>query len=197
MSKNRFDRVKGTKDFLVAAVVCTFICLWAVRDAWFPTEKILKKHPLEFPVTVSVSGVVQEIPVEAGDEVGGETPLIILSSGRLKEAVEAAEQAYKDARGSGEEILKEKLNALVRTREDLGHATVRAADFVLKTTHGEEPLQGRVLEVFAAPASRVEAGDTVMLIKPKDTFYIFNKSLSVLMFVLAIVFFFFHRVASK
>lgn len=194
---NRFNQVKGTKDFLVAGVVCAFICLWSIRDAWFPTEKILKKHPLEFPVTIEVSGVVQDIPVDVGDEVGGKSPLLILNSAHLEEAVAAAEQAYKDAKGSGHDVLKEKLDVLMKARDDLDRATVTADDFILKTTHGEDPLHGKVLDILVEPATEVEAGDTVMLVKPKDTFYIFNKTLSVLMFAAAAVFLFFHRVASK
>ncbi|MBI9020041.1 MAG: hypothetical protein JEZ10_02135 [Verrucomicrobia bacterium] len=44
MAKGRFS-IKGTKDFLVMAVACGFLCLWSIRDAWFPTKKILEKHP--------------------------------------------------------------------------------------------------------------------------------------------------------
>lgn len=197
MAKSRFDRVKGTKDFLVAAVVCIFLCLWAIRDAWFPTEKILKKHPLEFPVTVAVSGVVKEIPVEVGDEVGGSAPLLTLQTRSFEEAVESAEEAYRDARGGDESVLKEKLDVLVKAREDLRATTVTCRDFTLHTTHGDDPLQGKVLRILAEPATPVEAGETVMVVKPKDTFYIFNKTLSVISFILAAVFLFFHRVASK
>lgn len=197
MAKNRFNQVKGTKDFLVAGVVCIFICLWSVRDAWFPTEKILKKHPLEFPVTVSVSGVVQDIPVKVGDEVGGDKPLLVLNSGHFDAAVAAAEQAYKDAKESSQDELREKLDLPLAAKEDLKAATVRCEDFMLETTHGNEPLHGKVLEILAEPATEVEAGDTVMLVQPKDTFYVFNQTLAVLMFILSAVFLFFHRVASK
>lgn len=197
MAKSRFDRVKGTKDFLVAAVACIFLCLWAIRDAWFPSEKILEKHPQEFPVTVAVSGVVKNVPVEVGDDVSGEAPLLTLQTRSLEKAVEAAKQAYRDAKGSEERVLKEKLDALVQARENLRAATVSCRDFTLHTTHGDNPLQGKVLRILAEPATRVEAGDAVMVVKPKDTFYIFNKTLSVIGFVLSIVFLFFHRVASK
>ena len=197
MAKNRFQQVKGTKDFLVATVVCVFLCLWSIRDAWFPTQKIMKKHPQEFPVTVSVSGVVQDIPVKVGEEVGGEAPLLVLNSGHFEAAVVAAEEAYKTVKGRDEEVLKEKLDLLMKARADLKAATVTCGDFILETTHGDEPLHGKVLEILAQPATEVEAGETVMLIQPKDTFYIFNKTLAVLTFVGAVVFLFFHRVASK
>ena len=197
MAKNRFDKVKGTKDFLVAGVVCAFICLWSIRDAWFPTEKILKRHPQEFPVTVAVSGVVQDVFVKIGDEIGGNAPLVTIHSEHFQEAVSAAEQAYKDSKGSGHDVMKEKLDALLKAREELDSTTVKASDFILKTTHGEDPLQGRVLQILVKPATEVEAGDAVIVVQPKDTFYVFNKTLSVLMFILAAVFLFFHRVASK
>ncbi|QHI70608.1 hypothetical protein [Tichowtungia aerotolerans] len=197
MAKSRFDRVKGTKDFLVAGVICIFLCLWAIRDAWFPTKKVLEKHPLTYPVTVAVSGVVKHIPVNVGDSVAGSAPLLTLQTRAYEEAVEAAEEAYKDVQGEEKDVLLEKLNALVQARENLKATTVACSDFMLKTTHGEDPLQGKVLEILAEPATEVEAGETVMLIQPKDTFYIFNKTLAVFSFILAAVFLFFHRVASR
>jgi hypothetical protein len=194
----RLKKVKGTKDFLVAAVACGFICLWAIRDAWFPTEKILKRHPLEFAVTNKVSGVVTDIPVKVGDEVKGAAPLIVLSSKHHEEAVAEAEEAYKAAVETKDKgLIKEKLDLLVEARENLKATTIRAGDFILKTTHGEDPLHGNVLEILVNPATHVEVGETLMIIRPADTFYIFNQTLAVLTLVGMIVALFFHRLASR
>ena len=199
MAKNRFERVKGTKDFLVATVVCVFVCLWSIRDAFFPTEKILKRHPLEFAVTNSVAGIVRDIPVEVGQEVGGEQVLLRLNPEHFEAAVAAAQAAYRaavDAAGGPEGATREQ-ELLLQARADLKGTTISCSDYILETTHGSDPLYGTVLEVIAEPATKVEAGSTLMLIQPKDTFYMFNKTLAVLMFLGAVIFAFFHRVASK
>lgn len=196
MAQNRFKKIKGTKDFLILTVVCVFLCLWSIRDAWFPTEKTLKKHPQSYPVTVSVSGVVQHIPVKAGDEVGGGIPLIILGTQSYKEAVATAENTYKAEvkKKSGE--IQAARDALLQAQANLKAATVTCSDFSLETTHGTESLHGVVLDVLAQTATWVEAGETVMLVRPKDTFYAFNKTLAILTFFGALGGLVFHRIAS-
>ncbi|MDZ8116992.1 hypothetical protein, partial [Pontiella agarivorans] len=29
----------------VATLIMLLLCIWAIRDAWFPTEIIIQKHP--------------------------------------------------------------------------------------------------------------------------------------------------------
>lgn len=198
MARDRFKKIKGTKDFLVLAVACGCICLWAIRDAWFPTEKILKKHPQEFQVTSSVAGVVQNIPVRVGDEVKGSMPLLILGSQYYEEAVAAAEEAYKAAvETKDKEQIKAKLDDLVVAKEKLQATIIRCTDFILETTHGEDPLHGKVLEILVDPAAPVDAGQTVLIIQPGDTFYIFNKTLAILTFLGMIGALIFHRIAAS
>lgn len=195
--KSRFDRIKGTKDFLVAAVVCAFVCLWSIRDAWFPTEKILEKHPQSYPVTVAVSGVVHTIPVKVGEEVSGSEPLLTLGTHAYKEAVAAAEAASRGAKESHSENLQADLDALLKAEENLKSTTVACTDFMLETSHGTVPLHGKVLQILVKPATQVNAGETVMLIQPTDTFYNFNKTLAILAFVGFITALFFHKIASS
>jgi len=199
MAKNqRFKKIKGTKDFLVAAVACGFICLWAIRDAWFPTEKILARHPLEFTVTNRVPGVVKSVSVEVGDEVKGAMPLVVLNSQPFQEAVAEAEEAYKAAvETKDEEQIRAKLDLLVQAKKNLKATTVRAGDYILETTHGDDPLHGTVLEIPVEPASYVDTGEPVMIIRPADTFYIFNQTLAVLTFFGMIAALIFHRIASR
>ena len=198
MAKGRFTKIRGTKDFLVLAVACGFICLWSIRDAWYPTEKILKKHPQSFEVTVAVSGVVHTLPVQVGDEVRGGAPLLTLSSQHYEEVFAAAEKSYEvavETKSEGE--LKENLAALLKAKEDLRATTVTCEDFILETSHGTAPLHGKVLKILAELATHVDAGQTVMLIQPVDTFYIFNKTLAALTFFIMIFGLIFHRIASK
>jgi multidrug resistance efflux pump len=199
MAKNkRIKKIKATKDFLVAAVACGFVCLWAIRDAWFPTEKILKRHPLEFAITNSIPGVVKSIPVAVGDEVSGARPLLILSAQQYEQAVAVATEAYRAAvETKDKELIKARLETLTQAEEKLKETTLRCSDFLLKTSHGEDSLKGKVLEILVEPATYVDVGETVMVIQPADTFYIFNQTLAVLMFAGMIAALFFHRIASK
>lgn len=195
--KNRFNKIKGTKDFLVMAVVCVFLCLWSIRDAWFPTQKILKKHPQSYAVTVAVSGVVQTLPVKVGEEVSGSKPLLTLGTHTYKKAVEAAEAVYREAKDSKPADIQTELDALLTAKGNLRSTTVACTDFMLETSHGSDPLRGKILQILTEPATHVDAGQTVMLIQPADTFYAFNKTLAILSFIGLIAALIFHRIASN
>lgn len=43
MMARQYD-VEGTKTFLVWSVVLALLCLWAIRDGWFPTESKITAH---------------------------------------------------------------------------------------------------------------------------------------------------------
>lgn len=196
MAKSRYN-IKGTKDFLVASVVCAFFCLWAIRDAWFPTTKILKKHPQRFEVSALVPGVIQSIPVKVGEEIQGEMVLAKLNETSHQSAIDEAEKAFKEAKTKQSDDIQEKLDVLIKAREKLKACTIYNTDFTLKTSHGEDALQGKVLEVIATPATHVDEGEVILVVQPKDTFYAFNKTLSVLSLIGAIGFLIFHRIASR
>ena len=197
MVKGRFN-IRGTKDFLVAAVVCGFLCAWAIRDAWFPTEKILKKHPRETAVAFEVPGVVKDIPVHVGSDVLGEAVLAVLYDDSYQEKLDVARAAFEKAKEDGDSDVIEKTQAaLIDAREDVAKCTLRNTDITVKTSHGEDSLKGVVLKVLATPSTPVEAGQPVLMIKPSDTFYIFNKTLTILSFFGMIVFLIFHWIASK
>ena len=196
MAKGRFN-VHGTEDFIVAAVFCGFLCIWSIRDAWFPTEKILKKHPQEFPVTFKVSGVVKEFMVKPGDEVKGKIPLASLYDDTYRAKVTETEAAFETAKATKDPAVEEKLAVLMQARADLEACTVKSSDIVRTTTHGEETLRGNVVRIVVNPATRVEAGTPVLMVAPADTFYLFNKTLAALTFIGTFVSLVFHRIASR
>jgi hypothetical protein len=39
--------VEGTKTFLIWAIALLALCLWCVKDGWFPAQSLLDKHPLD------------------------------------------------------------------------------------------------------------------------------------------------------
>jgi hypothetical protein len=38
--------VEGTRTFFAVSVVLLAVGLWSLKDGWFPSEKVLKKHPI-------------------------------------------------------------------------------------------------------------------------------------------------------
>ena len=196
MAKGSF-KVKGTKDFLVAAVFCGFLCAWSIRDAWFPTEKVLKKHPPEIPVAFKLSGAIKNIPVKVGDEVLGKTVLANLYDDGYRAKVTEAEAVFEAAKVAKDPAVEEKREALMKARADLKACTVENTDVTWTTTHGEDVLRGTVTRILAQPATQIEAGVPVLMIKPTDSFYGFNKTLAVLTFIGMIIALISHRIASR
>jgi len=196
MAKGRFQ-IQGTKDFLILAVFCGFVCLWAIRDAWFPTKKVLKKHPQVVPVAMNVPGVIQSLPLKPGAEIHGETILAVIYDEPYRKALTKATLEFKKASETRDPSIDQKLEALLAARENLRACTLKNTDVTLSTSHGEEVLRGVFLEYLVQPATRVEAGEPVLSVRPKDTFYQFNKTLTVLSFLGFVASFVFHRIASR
>jgi hypothetical protein len=196
MAKSRFN-IHGTKDFLVAAVFCGFLCLWSIRDAWFPSQNVQKKHPREVAVTFKVSGVLKEIPVKVGQAVGGKMVLASLYEETHHSVVAEAEAAFDVAREAKSPDVDHKLDVLMAARADLEACTVRTSDILVPTAHGEDTLRGTVVRMVAEPATEIQAGAPVLMVAPVDSFYAFNKTLAVLSFIGMMVALVFHRIASK
>ena len=196
MAKGRF-KIQGTKDFLVAAVFCGFLCAWSIRDAWFPTEKVMKKHPREIPVAFKLSGVIKTIPVKPGDEIQGKTVLASLYDDSHRAKVAEAEAAFEAAKAAKDSAVEEKREALMKARADLEACTVSNTDVKWMTTHGEDTLRGNVTRILVQPATQIEAGVPVLMVRPVDSFYAFNKTLAALTFIGMIIALVFHRIASR
>lgn len=197
MAKGRFSQVKGTKDFIVAAVFCGFLCVWSIRDAWFPTEKVLKKHPQEIAVPFKVSGVVKDILVKPGDEITGNSVVASLYDEGYRAKVAEAEAAFEAAKTAKDPAVEEKLSVLQKARADLDACNAKNTDVIWTTTHGEEVLRGVVTRILVEPSTRIEAGVPVLMVKPVDTFYLFNKTLALLTFLGMIVALVFHGISSR
>lgn len=196
MAKGKF-KIQGTKDFLVAAVFCGFLCAWSIRDAWFPTEKVLKKHPHEIPVAFKMPGVIKTIPVKSGDEIQGKTVLAILYDDSHRAKVAEAEAVFEAAKAAKDPAVEEKREALMKARADLEACTISNTEVKWMTTHGEDTLRGTVTRILAQPATQIEAGVPVLMVRPVDSFYAFNKTLAALTFIGMIIALIFHRIASR
>ena len=196
MAKNRFNRIKGTKDFLVMAVFCGFLCLWSIRDAWFPTKKVLEKHPQSMPVAMEVSGVIKSLPIKPGEEFAGEVALATIYDESYRKALALAEAEFAAAKEAHTGV-DEALEKVLFAREELKACTLMNTDIRIETSHGEDALKGKVLENLVKRSMLVEAGEPIILIQPHDTFYMFNKSLAILSSFGLIAALFFHRIASR
>jgi len=175
-------KIKGTKDFLVMAVFCAFLCIWSIKDAWFPSPKVLKKHPQEIEAAFTLSGTVTEVGVRVGNEIHGRVLLAKIGDTKYKKLVGEAEEAFESAKRSGETAQAEtKLEALKIARDNLMACSLYNTDLLRKESHGETiALKGKVLRVLVKPGDSVEAGDPILVVNPGDSFYGFNQVLAVL-----------------
>jgi multidrug resistance efflux pump len=199
-AKRRYN-VKGNKDFLVLAFIFFFLCLWAIKDAWYPSPKVVEKHPQEIVVAFETSGLVSTLYVQEGSSVAEEQVLAELGGAKLGEQFDLAKADYTEK--------KKKLAMLevaVRNAEQNGASNdgidelkQNAADAkrlmtaALKEVQGlrqkmdltelKAPSKGEVVEVLVEVHDQVDAGTPVMKIDPNDHFYLFNKSLAIFSFI--------------
>ncbi len=202
MPAKRQYKVKGTNDFLILSAIFFFLCLWAIKDAWFPSEKVLKKHPLQVVAAFEVGGTVKAVNVDPGDTLGEGQVLAELRSDRVAVDYDRAKEEYGQAKDAHYELLKD-LKALKdagASPDDLARAQAQVdvskqeMDTILASVEElrlqidsaelKSPSKGVVQEVHIAPHTMVEAGAAAITIDPKDHFYLFNKSLTVLSFIL-------------
>ncbi|VGO16612.1 hypothetical protein PDESU_05203 [Pontiella desulfatans] len=198
-AKRRYN-IKGTNDFLVLAGIFFFLCLWAVKDAWYPSPKVLKKHPLAIEVAFETDGSVGRVNVQEGDSIGEKQVLASLRLDRISADYEEAKNTYTAAKkkfamrqmahknavknGASDNGISE-LEAGVaeaKSAEEVALASVTELRKALDAGELLSPTKGKVKEIRAHTHSMVKAGDTIMVLDPKDHFYLFNKSLAIFSF---------------
>ncbi|MBT8041937.1 MAG: efflux RND transporter periplasmic adaptor subunit [Pontiella sp.] len=213
MPAKRKYNVKASNDFLVLAGIFFFLGIWAVKDAWYPSAKVLKKHPLEVAAIVETDGSVEKVHVDTGDTISEEQVLISLRSDRLALQFEEAKDAYTAAKkkfamldmaakdagknvDSGKD--SEDLNASAAEAEA---QMEKALDKVTKlrvtmdATEVRAPSKGIVKGIYVGTHTMVKKGDTAIIIDPKDHFYLFNKSLAIFSGFIVVVFLAVHIVS--
>jgi len=213
MPAKRKYNVKGTKDFIVLAGIFFFLCLWAVKDAWYPSPKVLEKHPEEVTVAFEVAGSIGQLHVAEGDSIGEEQVLAELHHAKIQEKFDTAKKEYSDAKNQHtlmDEALRnavkngassEGIAELKQGRLDAQTAMDSALEEVndirekLDATELRAPGKGVVKEVLVSLHAQVEAGETVIAIDPRDHFYLFNKSLAIFSFIAFWVFLGIHILA--
>ncbi len=112
-------KVEGTSDFLIAAVVLAGLGVWAIKDGWFPSPKVLEKHPREIVVVAPFDGVLAEVPVVGGQDVTTNSVVARMRPERTEGAAEPV-----DLRPSADGAVME----VRRTRHD----AVKAGDPIVR-----------------------------------------------------------------
>lgn len=214
MPAKRTYNVKAVKDFLVLAGVFFFLCLWAIKDAWYPSPKVLKKHPTTIEASFEVGGTVGKIHVAAGDSIGEGQVLAELRRTKMQVDFEEAKKEFTEAKnkhtlmqaaldnaeknGATDESLAEIKKSVAVSQEAMDAALEKVGEIRTRMDSTEllASSKGEVLEVLAPVHSQVDAGETVLVIDPKDHFYLFNKSLAIFSFIAFWIFLALHLLAS-
>ena len=213
MATKRKYNIKGTKDFLVLACIFFFLGLWAVKDAWYPSPNVLKKHPPEVVASFDTAGTVGRLHVAVGDSIGEGQVLVELRRSKLEMEFETTKKNYTGSKNKHtlmEEALRnaEKNGAtdagIAELKEGVAQAQavldtalekVGVARATLDSTELHASSKGMVKEILTTTHSQVEAGEAVLLIDTKDHFYLFNKSLAILSIIAFCVFLSLHILA--
>lgn len=213
MPIKRKYNVKGTKDFIVLAGIFFFLCLWSIKDAWYPAPKVVEKHPREISVSFNTAGTIGQLYVKEGDSIGEQQLLAELRQVTMREEFEQAKKDYTEAKNQHTLMTEAERNAVKNGASDGGIAelaqsrdaaqsamnaalekvnTVRAQ---IDATELLAPTKGSIKKVLVATHEQVEVGQAVMIIDPRDHFYLFNKSLAVFSFIAFWVFLGIHILA--
>ena len=213
MPVKRKYNVKGTNDFLVLAAIFFFLCLWAIKDAWFPSPGVVKKHPPEIVVSFDVAGTVEKVLVAEGDTVAEKQVLAKLRTDRLSVDYDDAKDQYTETKKKFAMMDLALKNATTNGASDEGLADIQKRQEVARAAMDESlakvtelrtamdaaellsPSKGMIKEVKVGTHSMVKAGDMVIKIDPKDHFYLFNKSLAIFSFLAFWVFLAIHILA--
>lgn len=213
MPIKRKYNVKGTKDFIVLAGIFFFLCLWSVKDAWYPAPKVLERHPLEVAVAFNTDGVIDRFHVAEGDTIGENQLLAELLQVKMNEEFESAKKEYAEAKNKHTLMTEAERNAIKNGASDAGVAEIaqniadaqRAMDLALEKVNTSRaridlsalraPTKGSIKKILVSTHDQVDTGETVILIDPSDHFYLFNKSLAIFSFIAFWVFLGIHILA--
>jgi len=206
MPAKRTYNITASKDFLVLAGIFFFLCLWAIKDGWKPSPKVLEKHPLTVEASFAIDGTVGQIYVGVGDSVSEGQTIALLRQTQVALDLAAAKKEYIAARDThvlAQETLRNAeqggvpVAELADLRASMDQAKIAVDDARKKIEKARAiedaselraPSKGDIQEIRKTTHQQVEAGEAVLVINPKDHFYLFNKSLAILSFIAFFIF---------
>jgi multidrug resistance efflux pump len=200
----KYKNVRGTNDFLIAAIGLTLLGLWAVRDGWFPTPKTLEKHPLMAEVEFEDAGQIEEVLVDTGMAVSSNSPIARLTIKNIESKQERAEMRLAEAENELRKLevaaattadnavdyegrIDQKKEDVKAIRRELAGIKQDLMRNIIRTDH-----KGKVREIRINAGDSVEAGDVAAVINVKDHYYTFIKSLAIGSLLGALICAFFH-----
>lgn len=196
--RKRYQRIqkntKGTNDFLILAVILGALCIWAIRDGWFPTKSKLEEHPVRVEIEFIEGGRVVELLMQEGESYGANAPLIRLDTTQLQEELDAAkaelgriQSELGVARPTGEGADADRIAEIRVQRNQAAQQVSSIRQSILRRELRAPDKAGRLIEYLVDQGEFVEAGQAGVAVKPDTYFYVFNKSLAYLSFIGAIV----------
>ena len=61
------------------SVVFSFYCVFEyTKDGWFPSDKVMKKHPHTIPITFNQDGFIKQINVKENDVIKDKQVIAVL-----------------------------------------------------------------------------------------------------------------------
>ena len=191
--------VKGTNDYLVFGLALLAFGAWCVKDGWFPSPKVLIKHPQEVSAVARIGGTLQSLRVAVGQEVGSNAVVGVVSGIEVetirqqrilaeRDANEALARTKREAPDSPEawRAAEQRLEEARNRREE--------AERRVAMTEVLSLASGKVIRIEAEQDQRIEEGAVVAVVFPTEhaNFYTFNQVSAFLCFIGAIVCFFIH-----
>ncbi len=199
----RVYKSEDTGDLIYWAVGLLLLGVWCVKDGWYPSKDVLEKHPRAIELSFSQDGVLSRLLVNLGSEVGESMKVAELATDEIRRrltvaetAFMGAERAYREATGElsalgeapGNEERRTAAAQTVQARKRLYDDAYAKREEIRKELN-ESILRstgdGTVSEIRAKENNPVKAGETIMVLDPKDSFYLFNRSLAIICLVIS------------
>ena len=91
---NRVYKNKGSNDYLIMSVIFFLLCIWAIKDGWFPSDKVMKKHPHTIPITFNQDGFIKQINVKENDLIKDKQVIAVLDKNEAIALVKPKDTFY-------------------------------------------------------------------------------------------------------
>ena len=198
--RKRRYQVKATKDFLALALIFFFLMLWAIKDGWYPSESRRRAHPKRIEIPFEINGTIDRVLVKKGDSVIEKQILITLNKKKLEKEnniIMGKYTAYrKEYNAAQDQNLDSKKIEEIKTKMNETKKKVDKIRGKLIATKIRAPQSGEILKVYAIPITTAQKGNIAVVLDPKDSFYPFNKALTIISAICFVIFLFLHLFGS-
>ena len=193
-------KVEGTKDYLIFGILMLAFGVWCVQDGWFPPPRVLKRHPMEVISTVGIDGVIKNIRMEIGQEVGTNTVVATLHRDEMESlrqqrvfAKQDAQEALDRLHRSSDTVSQDQWSSASNRVAVAERAIVEISGLIEKADI-RSIAQGQIVKIYATEGASVKSGDKIFGVMPSEHahFYSFNRVAAVGCLLGALVCFLIH-----